>query len=70
MALFILLLTIIVLDMAALHWGVDSTDGIHSLEWLRRQRGIVFTSGNEISSTIVRRERGIPQYGSNKKIVD
>jgi hypothetical protein len=38
MALLILLLTIIVLDMAALHWGVDSTDGIHSLEWLRRQQ--------------------------------
>ena len=37
MALLILLLTIIVLDMVALRWGVDSTDGINSLEWLRRQ---------------------------------
>ncbi|HYU76486.1 MAG TPA: hypothetical protein VEL31_27765 [Ktedonobacteraceae bacterium] len=37
MALLILLLTIIVLDLAAQRWGVDSTDGIHSLEWMRRQ---------------------------------
>jgi hypothetical protein len=38
MALLILLLTIIVLDLASQRWGVDSTDGIHSLEWMRRQR--------------------------------
>ena len=37
MALLIILLMIIALDMASLHWGVDSTDGINSLEWLRRQ---------------------------------
>ena len=37
MALLILLLTIVVLDLAAQRWGVDSTDGIHSLEWMRRQ---------------------------------
>jgi hypothetical protein len=37
MALLILLLTIIVLDLAAQRWGVNSTDGIHSLEWMRRQ---------------------------------
>ena len=38
MALLIALLTIIVLDMASKRWGVDSTDGINSLEWLRRQQ--------------------------------
>jgi len=38
MALLIVLLTIIVLDMASQHWGVVSTDGMNSLEWLRRQR--------------------------------
>lgn len=38
MALLIVLLTIIVLDIASQHWGVDSTDGINSLEWLRRQQ--------------------------------
>ena len=37
MALLILLLAIIVLDLAAQRWGVDSSDGIHSLEWMRRQ---------------------------------
>jgi len=37
MALLILLLTIIVLDLAAQRWGVNSTDGIHSLKWMRRQ---------------------------------
>jgi hypothetical protein len=38
MALLIILLMIIALDMAALRWGVDSLDGINSLEWLRRQQ--------------------------------
>ncbi len=38
MALLIILLMIIALDMAALLWGVDSLDGINSLEWLRRQQ--------------------------------
>jgi hypothetical protein len=38
MALLIVALTIIVLDMASLRWGVDSTDGMNSLEWLRRQQ--------------------------------
>ncbi len=37
MAPIIILLMIILLDVAALRWGVDSTDGINSLEWLRRQ---------------------------------
>ncbi len=37
MALLIAMLTIIVLGLASQRWGVDSTDGINSLEWLRRQ---------------------------------
>lgn len=37
MALLIFLLTIIALDLASQRWGVDSTDGINSLEWERRQ---------------------------------
>jgi hypothetical protein len=38
MALLIILLMIIALDVTALLWGVDSLDGINSLEWLRRQQ--------------------------------
>jgi hypothetical protein len=38
MALLIVLLTFIVLAMASLHWGVASTEGMNSLEWLRRQQ--------------------------------
>lgn len=33
----ILLVALIVLDIAALRWGVDSTDGINSPEWERRK---------------------------------
>jgi hypothetical protein len=32
------LIIVIVTDIAALRWGRDSTDGINSLEWLRRQQ--------------------------------
>jgi len=32
-----LLIALIVLDIAAYHWGVDSSDGINSPEWKRRQ---------------------------------
>ncbi len=38
MALIIVLLVVIVLDLAAMRWGADSTDGMNSLEWLRRQQ--------------------------------
>ena len=42
MELYSLLLVLIVLDIAAVYWGVDSRDGINSPEWLRRaQRGRV-----------------------------
>jgi hypothetical protein len=38
MAFIIVLLMVILLDIAATRWGADSTDGINSLEWLRRQQ--------------------------------
>jgi hypothetical protein len=37
-AITVLLIALIVLDIAALRWGVDSTDGINSPEWERRRR--------------------------------
>lgn len=33
---FIILAVLIVFDLAALRWGVDSTDTIDSAEWERR----------------------------------
>ena len=40
MSLLELLLIIIALDLAAMHWGADSRDDEHSPEWLHRwQRG-------------------------------
>lgn len=36
MELYSLLLVIIVFDIAAVYWGVDSRDGINSPEWMRR----------------------------------
>lgn len=36
--LIIVLLTCIILDIAALLWGVDSTDRIDSPEWKRKHR--------------------------------
>jgi hypothetical protein len=38
----ILLLALIVLDIAALRWGKDSTDGIDSPEWERRKHRLGF----------------------------
>jgi hypothetical protein len=35
-ALLILVLAFVLLDMAALRWGVDSTEDINSREWDRR----------------------------------
>jgi hypothetical protein len=34
----IILIVLIALSQAALRWGVNSTDGINSPEWERRQR--------------------------------
>ncbi|WP_338248545.1 hypothetical protein [Dictyobacter halimunensis] len=36
MEILFLLLGIIVLDVAALRWGIDSRDSLNSPEWLRR----------------------------------
>jgi len=38
MELYLLLLGIIVFDSAALLWGVDSRDSLHSPEWEKRMR--------------------------------
>ena len=38
MDVIIILIALIALALAALRWGVNSTDGIHSTEWERRQR--------------------------------
>jgi hypothetical protein len=38
MALLILALTLIFLDMVSQRWGVASTEGMNSLEWVRRQQ--------------------------------
>lgn len=37
LTLFILLALLIAFDMITLRWGIDSTDGINSPEWIRRQ---------------------------------
>ena len=37
MDVIIILIAPIALALAALHWGVKSTDGINSPEWERRQ---------------------------------
>ena len=38
MELFIIILVVLIIfDLLALKWGVDSTDGIDSPEWKRRQ---------------------------------
>ena len=38
MDIIIILVAQIALALAALRWGVTSTDGINSMEWERRQR--------------------------------
>ena len=38
MDIIIILIAQIALALAALRWGVNSTDGINSTEWERRQR--------------------------------
>jgi len=38
MDVIIILFALIALALAALRWGVNSTDGISSTEWERRQR--------------------------------
>lgn len=36
-ALLIFILAVVLLDMAAMRWGVDTTEGIDSGEWSRRE---------------------------------
>ncbi len=38
MDVIIILIALIALALAVLHWGVNSTDSINSPEWERRQR--------------------------------
>ena len=35
--LLIFVLAFVLLDMAAMRWGIDSTEGLNSPEWSRRQ---------------------------------
>jgi len=40
--LFFLLMALIVLALAAIRWGANSSDGVNSPEWERRQRWFGF----------------------------
>ena len=35
--MLIVILVLVALGIASIRWGVDSTDGINSPEWVRRQ---------------------------------
>jgi hypothetical protein len=37
LTLYFLIIGLIILDIAACHWGATSSDGINSPEWKRRQ---------------------------------
>ena len=52
--LIILLSMVVVLDIAALRWGFDSTDGINSPEWERRQRWYASHSKNIVQAQFVK----------------
>ena len=47
MDITIILIAQIALALAALRWGVNSTDGINSTEWERRQRWYGFHGRGE-----------------------
>lgn len=40
--LFFLIVLLVAFDIAALRWGYDSSDGVNSPEWERRQRWFGF----------------------------
>jgi hypothetical protein len=40
--LFSLLIAVIILDLTALRWGADSSDGVDSPEWERRRQWPAF----------------------------
>jgi hypothetical protein len=48
MHIIIILITLGALALAALRWGVNSTDGITSTEWERRQRWYGFHDKEDI----------------------
>jgi len=43
--ILIIVLAFVILDMAALRWGKDSTENINSCEWERREHWGEKTSG-------------------------
>jgi hypothetical protein len=54
--LLILILLFIVLDLAALHWGFDSTEKLESPEWERRQMWATSHHEHEGNHTRTRRK--------------
>ena len=42
LTLFVIVVLLVALDIAALRWGFDSSDGVNSPEWERRQRWFGF----------------------------
>jgi hypothetical protein len=42
LTLIFLVVLLVALDIAALRWGCDSSDGVNSPEWERRQRWFGF----------------------------
>ena len=46
MDLFVVFSGLVLLALTSLRWGADSTDGVDSLEWLRRRAWRGFGSGN------------------------
>ena len=40
--LFLIILVLVVLSIAAYRWGVNSSDGVNSSEWERRQQWLGF----------------------------
>jgi hypothetical protein len=46
MELLIILIGLLLLDLLAVRWGVDSTDGFGSAEWERRRGWRGFGGGN------------------------
>ena len=42
LTLFLLVVFLVVFDLVALRWGLDSSDGLNSPEWERRQHWFGF----------------------------
>ncbi len=42
LTLLVFLFLLLVFDIAAMHWGVDSRDGLESREWQRGQHFVWF----------------------------